>query len=323
MFKSAIPLLLSLTLLGACRENPNKEVREEAADPGSDTGTAPAMGETRTVRQYCYVSRTPTPEAFGDTYNYQFIRFEVGENGDAVGTVLYAPYGTDGTRGSISGVYREGEQILQSTTTYLAEGALYEEPRDYKIGERGLSFLHADKQPTETIPAVTCQEYEKYLEEYQGSILKNRVNTTDRTRLKKVQEVRDFGYAEEQIDQLRFMELRVELDNDYQTEEYLLYLMDPMVCGSGGCNLLVIDGNGRTRSRTTVVKLPIYAPASIAGDTAAQGEWQPLYVWSQGFRKLEAKDGQYPSNASMAPEVPEEEITGHPEKYRLILDHWD
>ncbi len=323
MLKNLIPLLLSLLLLAACKENPRAEAQGEAAATGADAGNDPAPGEPLTSRQYCYVSRTATPEALGDSYNYQFVRFEVGENGNATGSMIYAPYGTDGSRGSITGVYREGEQLLQSTTTYLAEGELYEEQRDYRIGEAGLSFLNADKQPTETIPAVTCEEYEKYMKEFHRSYLQNRVNTTDRTRLKKVQEVRDFGYAEDQLDNLRFMELQVDLDNDYETEEYLLYIMDPMVCGSGGCNLLVIDSNGKTLSSTTVVKLPIYAPSTILGDSGEKGDWKPLYVWSQGYRKLEAKDGAYPPNASMAPKVSEDEITGHPEKYRLILDHLD
>lgn len=321
MFKNVTTLILCLVLMAACKENPKKEASQEAAATESDAVAEPVMGESLGRRQYCYVSRTPTPDEFGDTYNYQFIRFEVGENGNATGIMIYAPYGKDGSRGSISGVYREAEQLLQSTTTYLAEGELYEEQRDYKIGESGLSFLNADGQPTVTIPAVPCGEYEKYLKEFHGSFLKNRVNTTDRTRLKKVQEVRDFGYAEDQIDNLRFMELQVDLDNDYETVEYLLYLMDPMVCGTGGCNLFVIDDYGKTLSNTTVVKLPVYAPASLLGDTGEKGNWKPLYVWSQGYRKLEAQDGQYPSNASMAPEVSEEEIKGHPEKYRLILDH--
>jgi hypothetical protein len=134
MSKNLIVLLLSMTLIAACREKPKKETQEDAATTGADAGTDPAMGEPLTGRQFCYVSRTTTPEEFGNTYNYQFIRFEVGENGNATGTMIYAPYGTDGSRGSITGVYREGEKLLQSTTTYLAEGELYEEQRDYQIG---------------------------------------------------------------------------------------------------------------------------------------------------------------------------------------------
>mgnify|MGYP006935562941 FL=1 len=92
------------------------------------------------------------------------------------------------------------------------------------------------------------------------------------------------------MDQLRFMEVAVDLDNDYQTEEYLLYIMDSMLCGSGGCNLLVIDGNGNTLSNTTVVKLPIYMPTQTIADMASKGLWKPLYVWSQGFRELPFMD---------------------------------
>ena len=91
--------------------------------------------------------------------------------------------------------------------------------------------------------------------------------------------------------------------------------------GSGGCNLLIIDENGKTLSNTTVVKLPIYLPATTIEGMKSKGSWKPLYVWSQGFRKLDSEDGKYPSNASMAMEVPQEELEGHPENYQLVLDY--
>ena len=120
---------------------------------------------------------------------------------------------------------------------------------------------------------------------------------------------------------MRFLELAIDLDNNYQTEEYLLYIMDPMVCGSGGCNLLVIDENGKTRSNTTVVKLPLYMPVSTIEDMEKKGDWKSLFVWSEGFRKLIPENGKYTSNASMAPEISENELKGHPEKYQLVLDY--
>jgi hypothetical protein len=148
------------------------------------------------------------------------------------------------------------------------------------------------------------------------------VNITDRSRLKNNPDIAELGYTQGQLDEIRFMELEVNLDNNYETREFLLYIMDPMVCGSGGCNLLVVDEAGKTLSRTTVVKLPIYMPTTLVTNSE-KGQWKPLYVWSQGFRELEAEQGQYPANASMAPEVPEDALSGHPEKYQLILDYLD
>ncbi|MEJ2583641.1 MAG: hypothetical protein P8Z38_00915 [Robiginitalea sp.] len=210
---------------------------------------------------------------------------------------------------------------MQTTTTYLAEGERYEEQRDYKIGEDGLATLNAEKEAVMTVPAVSCEQFDTYMKEYQQGLLKNSLNTTDRSRLKKVKEVAGFDYSGEELDNLRFMELEVDLDNDYETREFLLYIMDSMVCGSGGCNLLITDENGKTLSNTTVVKLPIYMPVSTMGDIAEKGTWKPLYVWSQGFRELAPEKGSYPPNASMAPEVPADALTSHPERYRLIMDY--
>ena len=312
-------ILLMLFLITSCRESPRKGDNIEAsttASPESDSYS----GETQTSWDYCYASRTSTPEEFGDTYNYQFVRLQVDSEGNATGMMINAPYGTDGSRGSISGVYRHEDGRLQSTTSYLAEGELYEEQRDYQLGEKGLSTLNADGEAVFAIPAVSCEQFDRYLTEYRASILKNRVNTTDRSRLKKVRDVQEFGYSKAKLDSLRFLELQIDLDGNYETREYLLYVMDPMVCGSGGCNLLIVDTEGNTLSRTTVVKLPIYTTTALAGKGGQDG-WKTLYVWSRGWRKLQPEAGTYPSNASMAPEVPEEELTGHPEKYHLILDY--
>ncbi len=278
-------------------------------------------GEMADSRQFCFLSKSAVSMAESEGFNYSFMRFTVTDGDSAEGTFLSSPYGTDGSRGSFKGIYREDQNLLQTTTTYLAEGERYEEQRDYTLGEDGIALLDESGKPVLTIPVVSCEQYDTEMNTYHQGILKNRINTTDRSRLKKVKEVLDFGYTEEQLDRMRFLELAIDLDNNYQTEEYLLYIMDPMVCGSGGCNLLVIDENGKTRSNTTVVKLPLYMPVSTIEDMKKKGEWKSLFVWSEGFRKLSPENGKYPSNASMAPEISENELKGHPEKYQLVLDY--
>ena len=316
------PVLAVLTLLVACQENPKKETPPaEASTEEVVTQASAATEKVDSTGHYCFASKTATPEELGDTYNYQFTRLQIGEGGKVTGWMINAPYGTDGSRGSISGVYRKDQAVIQTMTTYLAEGELYEEQRDYKIGDDGLATLNAERQPVFSIPSVSCEQFDTYMKEYQQGILKNSVNTTDRTRLKKVKEVAGFGYSEGQLDELGFLEVEVDLDNNYETREFLLYITDSTVCGSGGCNLFIIDENGKTLSNTTVVKLPVYMPTSTVGDMDRKGTWKSLYVWSQGFRELATSDGQYPPNASMAPEVPEDVFSNHPEKYKLVLDY--
>ena len=292
---------------------------EETANPQAEV----YKGEMVDSQEFCFVSKSAVTIADSEGFNYSFLRFTVADGDSAEGTFMSSPYGTDGSRGSFKGIFREDENLLQTTTTHLAEGERYEETRDYSIGADGIALLDESGKPVMTMPVVSCEQYDKEMKMYRQNILKNRVNTSDRTRLKKVKEVLEFGYTEEQLDNLRFMELQIDLDNNYQTVEYLLYIMDPMVCGSGGCNLLLIDDNGKTLSNTTVVKLPLYMPVATVEDMQNKGDWKPLFVWSQGFRKLASEDGSYPSNASMAPEFPENELTGHPEKYQLVLDYID
>lgn len=316
-----ITFLFMIALIG-CKGDP--KTKAPAETQGAEISSPPEEtigGEVTGGRDFCYVRKSAAPSTMGEAYNYDFIRFRLNDGDKVEGTFLSSPYGTDGSRGSISGIYQEDQKRFQTTTTYLAEGEYYEEQRDYEIGAEGVSLLDDSGKPIITVPVVSCEKYTVEMRAYQQGILKKKVNTTDRSRLKQVKEVNDFGYTQQQLDNLRFMELEIDLDNDYTTREYLLYIMDPMVCGSGGCNLLIIDENGKTLSNTTVVKLPIYLPATTVEGMKSKGSWKPLYVWSQGFRKLDSEDGKYPSNASMATEVPQEELEGHPENYQLVLDY--
>ncbi len=312
-----------LIFIFGCKEEPKPNASgdqgAEIAIPEDKTD----VGEVSEVREFCFVQKSPARNATGQGFNYEFIHFTVTKGDKARGTFLSSPYGTDGARGSLSGIYRGDQNLLQTTTTFLAEGEYYEEQRDYKIGADGISLQGPSGEPVLTIPAVSCEEYTAELKAYRQGILKNSVNTTDRSRLKKVKEVIDFGYTPGQLDSLRFMEREIDLDNDYRTREFLLFIMDPMVCGSGGRNLMIIDETGKTLSSTTVVKLPVFTVASTVGDLQSEGSWKPLFVWSQGYRKLSPADGKYPSNASMAPEVPQGELEGHPENYQLLLDYLD
>jgi len=331
-----IPARLSLTLLAlavliGCKGEPKTTETTETPEvkmevPAGETANPQAEvynGEKIDSREFCFVSKSAVTIADSQGFNYSFLRFTVTDGDSAEGTYLSSPYGTDGSRGSFKGIYREDENLLQTTTTYLAEGERYEDQRDYTLGADGISLTDESGKPLMKMPVVSCEEYDKEMKMYRQNILKKRVNTSDRTRLKKVKEVLGFGYTEKQLDNMRFMELQIDLDNNYETEEYLLYIMDPMVCGSGGCNLLIIDDTGKTLSNTTVVKLPLYMPVATIADMQNKGDWKPLFVWSQGFRKLASEDGSYPYNASMAPEFPENELTGHPEKYQLVLDYLD
>ena len=131
--------------------------------------------------------------------------------------------------------------------------------------------------------------------------------------------------SEAQLKNIRFMELETDLDNDYQNREFLIYVMDPMLCGTGGCSLYIVDSNGKTLSYMTVTKLPVYTIMPTAeSQQTDKGKWRDLFVWSNGaFRQLKHDGTAYPNNPSMEPEVKESEIVSHPEKYRMLLNFLD
>lgn len=184
------------------------------------------------------------------------------------------------------GVYDPTTQVVRPRLNHLAKGDWYSESRDYVV-----------------------------------TILQWSVNSTDRSRLLRVAALRRH-FSGEQLRAVRFYECYVDLDHDDGSVEHLLYVFDPVFCGTGGCKLFVVDGEGRILSGTTVVKLPIYTTrTSREEEQNRNGALRHLYVWSQGMRRLEAVDGRYPRNASTQPRVLERQLLDLPEYCRLLMGH--
>lgn len=89
------------------------------------------------------------------------------------------------------------------------------------------------------------------------------------------------------------------------TPEALVYLIGGEVCGSGGCNLLVLEKSGdswKIVTRTTVTQLPIRVLS-----VTSHG-WHNITVWVQGGgiqpgyeAELRFNGKTYPSNPSVPP----------------------
>ncbi len=313
-------LLVFPVLLGTACSNPDQQSASTEAAPA-------AVNEAAGPRELCYASRTVAANSpSGENYNYEFVRLTI--DGEEVrGTMRHYPYGTDGMEASLTGVYNASTQQVNVQSDMLAEGELSQQSRSFKLLENAVQMDYQDaRQRPATVPQVSCEEYEALLGEFQSGILRRMVNTTDRSRLLKLSAaaLNEMGLTKEQLQEVNFLERAVNLDRDYQTNEYLLYIMDPMLCGTGGCNLLVIDEQGKILSETTVVKLPVYTTATVIADEQNnKGTWKELYVWSQGLRRLTPENGKYPDNASVQPPVVEEQIALHPERYKLLLNYLD
>lgn len=107
---------------------------------------------------------------------------------------------------------------------------------------------------------------------------------------------------------IRYLSESADLNGDGDAE-VIVYAFGPLICGSGGCDLLVFtpaEGSFRLVGRTSVSRLPLYRA------TGESNGWSDLIVSVGGGglaagRTLLQFDGEgYPSNASTAPAVPEQ-----------------
>ena len=320
--KTAAVLVITILLLSACHSNPTKTDNPELADDSEQTEASAVTSVGLEPGTYCYASKTKAHNADGE-FNYHFIRLEFDSTGQAEGTEHTIPYGTDAARGSLKGVYNTDEKKFFLAWHQLAEGEPYTQQTAYTPTAKGLQLGFDDGHGnTASLPQLNCSDYNKLFDEYQRQSLTNSLNTSDRTRVLRVLESSNFGYTEEEMAKVRFLEAAIDLNHDRQTTEYLLYMMDPMICGTGGCNLYILDSNGDVLDKISATSLPIYTTvASIEEEQNNRGTWKTLYVYSKGFRQLEPKQGNYPSNASVEPKMLEEQLLAFPEQYQMVMDY--
>lgn len=307
-----------LTIMG-CKEQTrtdHKEQEQTAKALPSDTSTPP-LWET-----WCFAEKTSSPITDG-AYNYHLVKLQQQPANAIAGVVYNFPYGTDSFRASIKGVMLPEDQTINATLQGYAEGEHYTQQAKYRLLSNALELNYKTPQgEMATLPRVSCVVFDSLLKEYRQSIFKNLINTSDRSRLRQLDSLKAYGFTEADLENIRFMERTVDLDRDPSTMEYLIYLMDPTLCGSGGCNLLVVDSKNTIVADITVTKLPIYTVIEdIETTMTRKGQWKDLFVYSKGMRRLAPRNGIYPTNPSGEEEVLLEQLTGFPESYSLLMDY--
>jgi len=78
--------------------------------------------------------------------------------------------------------------------------------------------------------------------------------------------------------------------------EYLVSFSSPYFCGSGGCNLLILDKNFNLITNFTLTRPPVLV------DLKTTNGWNDIILWSNGDyhrMKFNLKDKSYPSNPSV------------------------
>lgn len=94
--------------------------------------------------------------------------------------------------------------------------------------------------------------------------------------------------------------------NDDGMDDAIVLLRGMQWCGSGGCTLLVLRGDGRDYtviSRSTVASAPVRIAESMSHG------WRDIIVYSDGEEKLMQFDGSgYPLNPSMQSAAAHEQV---------------
>jgi hypothetical protein len=104
----------------------------------------------------------------------------------------------------------------------------------------------------------------------------------------------------------RFIFNKVDL-NDDGNEEYLVGLIGPDFCGTGGCTMLILSQNLKLMSKITLVKYPVYLGTEETGNNIYKNIY--LRTGQVGYVKLVWNGGKYPGNPSTQPTVPDSLIS--------------
>jgi len=102
-----------------------------------------------------------------------------------------------------------------------------------------------------------------------------------------------------------FKHALLDLNND-GVDDAVVVLLGRNWCGSGGCTMLVLHGQGEgysVVSKSTVTREPVRVSESISNG------WRDIIVHSDGMEKLLQFDGEiYPENPSMAFAATQEQV---------------
>jgi len=322
MIVQFLTVLLCCLVIYSCKESPNTPLSDDQVNNLID------QPETEAVfygpGDY-YFGQLQNSAQEGGKYNTELVRFEIDSMDRVRGSFYFQPFGSDGMRGSFSGIIDRETQQLMCKRLFYAEGERYKEAIAYPLLEDAFGLGYTDTGGVAaTLPAVEPNTFEIIFKTFKRQELEARINTTDRTRLKRLDFLLENGFNDSDLESTPFMEVMLNLDNEASSMEYLIYVMDPMLCGSGGCNLFVVNSKGETQSSITVSRPPIYVPVlSIEEQQSLNGQWKDLYVYSDGMRRLTYKNNHYTSNASMGERLEETDLSNFPESYLLVMDYLD
>jgi hypothetical protein len=105
----------------------------------------------------------------------------------------------------------------------------------------------------------------------------------------------------------KFIYDKVDLNGDGESE-YLIGLMGPDFCGTGGCTMLVLNNEFKAIAKMTLVEYPVYIGSDLPEEKT--NGYHNIYLRTRkvGFVKIEWNGKTYPSNPSMQPKISETNV---------------
>ena len=107
----------------------------------------------------------------------------------------------------------------------------------------------------------------------------------------------------------RFIFNAVDLNGDKENE-FLVGLMGPDFCGSGGCTMLVLNKEMKVISKMTLVEYPVYVGVDLQKEGSNGFKNIYLRTGKVGYVKLMWDGKSYPTNPSLQPKISESIISG-------------
>lgn len=105
----------------------------------------------------------------------------------------------------------------------------------------------------------------------------------------------------------KFQLYQIDLNGDGENEVFVNF-MTSYFCGTGGCNLLLLNNKLEVITKFTVLRTPLFAEKSI------KNGWNILLTRSGGeLKELVYSNDTYPNNPSMVEKAPYDAPSGHAE----------
>ena len=102
----------------------------------------------------------------------------------------------------------------------------------------------------------------------------------------------------------KFQYAAIDLNGDGK-DEYFIRFMSPYFCGTGGCSMVLIDGEANVITEFSVMEPPIWVENDMVNG------WKTVLIRSGGeLKALTYDNGTYPSNPSVVKKAPYDAASG-------------